>query len=235
MKKLVLVCWLLVSALSLMAQKVINDPNAESRDVKGFHAVKVSSGIELLLTQGSSEAVAVSASATEFRDRIKTVVEDGVLKIYYDHSYWKEARHKKLKAYVAVVNIDRLEANSGASVKMESSLKSDKLAIGVSSGAVVNGQVEASALSIDQSSGSVMHLSGSAAQVTVEGSSGSVFRGYELVADNCDVGTSSGAGVQITVNKELSAKASSGGYIRYKGEGVIRNIRTGSGGSVSKN
>jgi hypothetical protein len=235
MKKIVLVCWLLVSALSLAAQKEINDPNAESRDVKGFHAVKVSSGIELLLTQGSSEAVAVSASTTEFRDRIKTVVENGVLKIYYDHSYWKEARHKKLKAYVAVVNIDRLEASAGASVKMESSLKSDKLTIEVASGAVVHGQVEATALHIDQSSGSVMNLSGSAGQVKVEGSSGSVFRGYELLADNCEAGASSGAGVQITVNKELTAKASSGGRIRYKGDGVIRNIHTGSGGSVSKN
>ena len=48
----------------LMAQKEINDPNAEARNVKGFHAVKVSTGIQLVLTQGTSEAVAVSARRT---------------------------------------------------------------------------------------------------------------------------------------------------------------------------
>jgi hypothetical protein len=234
MKKAVFIFLTLVCTIPLAAQKQINDPNAEVRKVSGFHAVKVASGIELLLTQSNSEAVVVSASTTEFRSRIKTEVENGVLHIYYDHNFWKEARHKRLKAYVSVVNIDRLEATSGASVKLESPLKSDKLVIQVRSGAVLNGEVQASALDIDQSSGSVMHLSGSAGQVSVEGSSGSVFRGYELVTDNCDAGTSSGAGVQITVNKELSAKASSGGRIAYKGEGVIRNIKTSSGGSVSK-
>jgi hypothetical protein len=53
----------------LMAQKEISDPNAETRSIKGFHAIKVSTGIQLILTQSTTEAVAVSATSTEHRDK----------------------------------------------------------------------------------------------------------------------------------------------------------------------
>ena len=38
----------------------------------------------------------------------------------------------------------------------------------------------------------------------------------------------------VNVSKELNAKASSGGSIRYKGEGLIRDIKVGSGGTVRR-
>ena len=221
----------------LMAQKEINDPNAEARNVKGFHAIRVSTGIQLVLTQGTSEAVAVSATTTEHRDKIKTVVEDGVLKIYYDGDswkFWKNGENKKLKAYVSAINLDGLHASAGSTVKIEGTLKSNKLNVDASSGAVLNGNLNVSTLSIDQSSGAVINFSGSVTDLTVDGSSGSVLHGYELTADNCNVDASSGGGVQVTVNKELSVEASSGAYVNYKGQGVIKNIKTSSGGNVSK-
>ena len=67
-----------------VAQKTINDPNVEKRTVSSFHGIDVGTGIELMLTEGSTEALAVSAAKTEFRDKIATQVENGVLKIYGD-------------------------------------------------------------------------------------------------------------------------------------------------------
>ena len=221
----------------LFAQKEVNDPNAESRAVKGFQSIKVSTGIQLILNQSNTEAVAVSATTVEHRDKIKTIVEDGVLKIYYDNDswkFWKNGDNKKLKAYVSVINLNGLDASAGASIKIEGTIKSNKLDVDLSSGAVLNGNINASTLHIDQSSGSVINLSGSVTDLTVDGSSGSVLHGYELIVDNCNVDASSGGGVQVTVNKELSVEASSGAYVNYKGQGVIKNIKTSSGGNVSR-
>ena len=67
-----------------VAQKTINDPNVEKRTVSSFHGIDVGTGIELMLTEESTEELAVSAAKTEFRDKIATQVENGVLKIYGD-------------------------------------------------------------------------------------------------------------------------------------------------------
>src|SRR4030095_15660595 len=110
-----------------------------------------------------------------------------------------------------------------------------KLNIETSSGASLDGKVEVGEMLVDQSSGSVIKISGTVSgKLLADGSSGSVFHGYDLAVENCEADLSSGAGVQVTVNKELSVEASSGGYVKYRGNGWIRNIRTSSGGSVSK-
>jgi hypothetical protein len=221
----------------LFAQKQINDRNAQVRNVKGFHAIRVSTGIQLYLTQGSAEAVAVSASEEEYRDRIKTEVDNGVLKIYYDYNLLKELgdrSRKHLKAYVSFINLDGIDGSSGSSVQVEGVIKVSKLDMDFSSGAEFTGNIDVSKMKAEQSSGAVVKIAGKADNIEIDGSSGSVFHGYDLVVDQCDAESSSGSSIQVTVNKELSAQASSGGSIGYKGTGVIRNIHTGSGGSVSK-
>jgi len=217
------------------AQTAIKDANAEVRTAKNFHAIRVSSGIELILVQGNEEALAVSAINDEHRNNIKTAVEGGVLKITYDNSAWKKNQgNRRLKAYVSAIKIDDIHVSSGASVKVQGAVKSPNLGIDVSSGATFNGEIDVDQLVVDQSSGSVVNISGAAGMVKVEGSSGSLFKGYDLIAENGEADVSSGGNIQVTINKELSAEASSGGAITYKGKGVIRNIKTGSGGSVSK-
>lgn len=240
MKKIGLFSAGILFSLMLLAQKQVNDPLAQVRKVPGFHAIRVSTGIKLYLSQGGSEAVAVSASKEAYRDKIITKVEDGVLKIYYEQEtlkFWKNGggtRGKNPVAYVSVDDLDGLDIHSGASVHVEGGIKGDKLNLDVSSGAVFNGAVDFTTLDVDQSSGSVVKISGNAGTMNIDGSSGSVFRGYDLTVQNCDVDVSSGADAQITINKEMSAEASSGGHVSYKGSGVIRNIKTSSGGSVSK-
>src|SRR5215204_2497405 len=91
------------------AQKTINDANAQKRNVSGYHAIEVSGGIDLYLSQGD-EAVAVSASKDEYRDKIITEVKDGVLKIYFEKNNLKSNwDNRKLKAYVSFKNLDGLE------------------------------------------------------------------------------------------------------------------------------
>ena len=237
MKKIFAFTFSILLVVTAIAQKQVNDANAEVRKVNNFHAIRVSNGIELQLSQGGTEAVAVSASDAEFRNRIKTEVQNGVLRIYYDTDFLKDLsrnRNKKLKAYVSFDNLDGIDASSGSTVHVDGTLKLNSLNLDASSGATFHGRVEANTMKVDQSSGAVINISGSVNSLSVDGSSGSIFRGYELEVNTCEAESSSGSGVQITVNKELSAEASSGGYVSYKGNGVIKNIRTGSGGSVNR-
>ncbi len=237
MKKLSLFIALLLSgSLAFTQNKIVYDYNAQVRKVGSFHQVEVSRGINHILRQGNTTAVAVSASSEDLIPRIKTEVENGKLKIYFDRSGWRDWNNKgrKLKAYLTCANIDAIEANSGADAVTDGNINADNLKITLSSGADFDGQVTASSLKVDQSSGSDMEIKGKVGNVDVSTSSGSDFKGYDLVSETCKADASSGSGIEITVNKELSAQASSGGDVHYKGSASVTNISNSSGGRVKK-
>jgi len=227
-----------ISAGAAFAQKNIKDANAEKRTVNSFHGIDVSTGIELTLTEGNTEEVAVSAATSEFRDKIVTKVENGILKIYYQpmqHNMTIQKKERReLKAWVSYKSLDRLNANTGAEVEIEGTLKAASLKMDVNTGATVNGSVNIDDLEVNQNTGSVVTLTGKAGKLQVEGDTGSKFKGTDLETSNCNVIVTTGAGVYITVQKELNVKANTGGYVKYKGDAGIREIRTNTGGSVSK-
>jgi Putative auto-transporter adhesin, head GIN domain len=237
MKKLL--CSLItVLCLSAFAQdtKVINDANATTRSLSGsFTAISVSSGIDLYLSQGNEESLAVSASDQKHLDRLKTEVVNGTLKIYYDNKgvTWK-SESRKLKAYVSFKTLQKLNVSAGSDAKVNGSINADDFDLDVSSGAVFKGAITAKTLTVDVSSGASISISGKLDKLKVDVSSGADFKGYDLVTDYCDASASTGAGVHVTINKELNAKVSSGGDIHYKGTALIRDIKTSSGGSVKK-
>ena len=229
---------LLVCSVSLSAQDktVINDKNAEPRNVKGFHAIKVSDGIDLYLSYGD-EAAAVSASEIKYRDRIKTEVDNGVLKIWYDRGDLNQiifTNKRNLRAYVSFKELDAITASAGSDVLVDGVIKGNSLSLKISSGSDFKGNVELNELTVDQSSGSDIEIGGKTNTVTIEASSGSDFNGYNLTSEICTARCSSGSDITITVNKELHARASSGSDIHYKGNASVINATKSSGGSVSK-
>ena len=122
MKNTILISLLTLTTLYSTAQdqdtKVINDRNAQKREAQGFHGIEISSGIDLFLSQGNEEAVAVSAENPEDRDRIVARVEGGILHIYIDNInlHWFMHGHRHLKAYVSAKLVDELNAHGGSDV-----------------------------------------------------------------------------------------------------------------------
>lgn len=226
-----------VTGCTLLAQEKINDANAEKRSVSSFHGIEVATGIKLMLSEGKIEEVAVSAATAEWRDKIITKVENGILRIYYENklnSMNTKKEKKELKAYVSYKNLDRLNANTGAQVELLGTLKATSLEMNVNTDAIVNGSVNTNDLKINQNTGSIVTLTGEVTTLDVEGDTGSMFKGTDLKTSTCNVKASTGAGVYITVQKELNVKANTGGFVKYKGDAGIREIKTNTGGSVNK-
>lgn len=238
MKKLFLFL-ILATVISgaVSAQKTFNDLNAEKRTVSGFHGIEISTGITLYLTEGSTEDVAVSASKTEFRDKIVTKVENGILKIFYHTKTGSINRineSKNLKAYVSYKALDKLDVNTGAEVEISGVLKSSSLSLNANTGGLVKGEVNIADFKVSQNTGSKITLTGKADKLEIDGDTGSKFMGENMSTVSCDVNVSTGAKIWITTEKELKVKASTGGMVKYKGTASIREIKTNTGGSVSK-
>ena len=189
-----------------------------------------------IIRQGNEEGVAVSASKTEYRDKIKIVVENGVLKIYYDDNNWFSWgwSSRKLKAYVSVKTIDALRGSGGSDIVINGTLAVPTLKLDISGGSDFKGNVNLTTLEIDASGGSDAHISGRVTNLSVDASGGSDLDGFDLVAESCNASCSGGSDINITVNKELVADASGGSDIRYRGNAAVRKSSSSGGSSVSK-
>lgn len=234
MKK-ISVLLLLLLPVAMMAQKqVIKDEHAQSRTVGSFHAIRVNNAIDLFLSQSDEEALAVSAIRPEFRDRIKTVVEEGVLKISYDDNgkWWKG--NKKLRVYVSFKTLDRLMATGASDVVVDGTLKANNLTISMGGASDFKGTIEANSLDVTLSGASDAVVLGKVSSLKVDANGASDFKGYDLQADNCSVEASGASDIKITVNKELNARATGASGVHYKGEGVIRDLKTSGASNVSR-
>jgi hypothetical protein len=232
MKKILLCCCLL-SSLFGFAQKTIYDANAVLREGKGYDAIEVSDGIDLYISYGE-EAIAVSASETKYRDKIKTVIQNGVLKISYDDKGISWNTKRNLKAYVSFKKLIALAASGGSDINVEGSIKENELAIEISGGCDFKGRVDVNKLTIDQSGGSDVNISGTASKVSISASGGSDFNGYSLITDFCDADASGGSDIEITANKEITAKASGASDISYKGTASLIESKSSGASNVSK-
>ena len=237
MKKIqVMLMGMLVSTV-LFAQ-TINDTNAEPRNLSGFHAIKISNAFTVYISQGNEDAVAISASKAEYREKIITKVENGVLIIRFDDDkkFWKgwNGDKTKLKAYISVKKIDRLDVSGACDVFFEEGISSEDLTVRLSGASDLKGKIDAKKLSFDISGASDATISGNAAELSIEASGASDFKGFDMTTNYCTAEASGASSVNITVNKELNAKASGASSVRFKGEGLIRDVKTSGASNVTR-
>ncbi len=226
----------LITALlfSVAGFSQINDPNAVVKEAKGYHGISVSNAFDVYLNQSNEEAVAVSAASIKDRDMITVEVKDGILYIGLEKGWKWSGGNKKLKAYISFKQIDKLSVSGACDVYIKGVIKADVLSINQSGASDVKGKLEVNKLSVDLSGASDMTVTGTATQLSVEVSGASDFKGFDLVTDICDARASGASDIRITVNKELSAQASGASDVKYKGPGMIRDIKSSGSSSISR-
>ncbi|MEP7254797.1 MAG: head GIN domain-containing protein [Ferruginibacter sp.] len=236
MKKIFLLLLVVITANVTKAQnEIVVDPNATTRTVSGsFNKIKVSGGIDLFLSQSDNQAVAVSASEERFKEGIKTEVENGTLKIYYEGDKTVSLKNRKLRAYVSFKDLEKLNASGACDVLVSGTITAATLDMQLSGACDFKGIVKVNALKLNLSGASDVNISGSANTVDIESSGASDVKGYDLVTDVCNAKASGASDINITVNKELNASASGASDIYFKGTGLIKDIHTSGASNVSR-
>lgn len=194
-----------------------------------FTKIKVSTGLDLYLSQGTKNKVTLEADEN-LHDIIITEVNDGVLKIYSEKNIWQA---KARKVYVTVKNLEGLTATSGSDVYTEDVLKVETIKVSATSGADIRIALDADTVETSATSGSDIRISGTANNHTSRANSGASIEAYKLISKNATVNVSSGADINIYASESINAKASSGGDIDFKGNPREINKKSSSGGSVS--
>ncbi|MEP7110059.1 MAG: head GIN domain-containing protein [Ferruginibacter sp.] len=236
MKKYLLSIFVILCFIGVKGQKtIVNDANAEVRTLDGsFNKIIISGGIDLYLSQYDIESVAVSASSDQYKQNIKTVVENNTLKIYYDGPRQWNTGNKKMKAYVSFKDLEKLQASGACDVKVDGMIQVPALILNMSGASDFKGAVKVRSLVMELSGASDVTISGSATSVSIQSSGASDVKGYDLVTDVCKAKASGASDINITVNRELTAHASGASDIYYRGEAVITDMHTSGASSVVK-
>jgi hypothetical protein len=236
MKKIIASVLMVSTVFIATAQNtIVNDANAEKRNVPGFTGISVSNAIDIYLTQGDEDGIAVSAAEIKFRDRIKTEVKDGILTIWYDNDglHWGTG-NKKLKAYISFKNINKLRASGASDVFINGTLKAGDLDLKLSGASDMKGAVDIENLTAHISGASDMTVSGKVGSLQIDASGASDLKNYDLVVQTCDAQASGASDIKITVEKELNASASGASDIYIKGNGVIKKMSRSGASSIKK-
>lgn len=197
-----------------------------------FDGIKVSHGINLILTQGNEEKITVETDENLQDLLITKVSNNNLLEIYFD----KKVRKASTKnVYVTAKNIKLLKSSSGSSILSENVLKSDLVQLKSSSGSSIRVEIIAPEIISSCSSGSSIKIIGKTNHFTAKASSGATITANQLSAVEAEAKVSSGASIELNVSEILTTHASSGGSVGYEGnpKKLIKN--TSSGGSVYKN
>jgi hypothetical protein len=237
--KIQLVAALLLIGGMASAQKVlVDDADAEPRAINGsFNAIHISGSIDLYLSQYETERMAVSASQQKYRDAIKTVVENGVLRISFDNNGWNwnwNSDKKKMKVYLSFKTLERIVATGSSDVVVTGTIQLSNLKIEMSGSSDFKGNVAVQNLAVHLSGSSDARLSGKADNIKLHASGASDLKAYELIADYCEVDASGASDVNITVNKEIKVQASGASDVFYKGTAVITDIKNSGASTVSR-
>ncbi|WP_442588619.1 head GIN domain-containing protein [Pedobacter sp. AW31-3R] len=215
--------------------QVVSAQETKKVAVSNFSGVSVSTGIDLYLSQGSSESAKIVASEGAVNE-VQVEVKDNnlVIKFRESRGFTNAWKNRNAKVYVTYKTLNSISATSGSSAITENLLKANKLVAKATSGADLKLELKCNELEVQTTSGADADLSGTATNISFKSTSGSDINAYRLAADYGRVTATSGADIKVNVNKGLETTSNSGGSIRYKGTASLNDHSPKNTGSVHR-
>jgi hypothetical protein len=201
----------------------------ETRDISGFTGVHISSGIDVMISQGDDFQVIVEADEN-LQDVILTEMEGNMLVVKTDHVNIRSARSKKV--HVTLPELSDLKISSAGDCLGQTAFNCDDLDISISSAGNLTLEVDARQIDVDISSSGDCRISGSADELDATLSSAGDLNAFDLEAGTVDVVVSSAGDARVHATDEISMNASSAGNIYYRGDAKVIRSHTSSAGDI---
>ncbi len=205
----------------------------QNRNLSGFTGIKASSGIDVVIMQGSQDKVVVKAD-DNLADKITTKIDRDVLILgVAKNSSIRNA--KSFKVLVTAKDLKKLSASGGSDVYSDGSLTLDVFQLRASGGSDVKMELNVKDLDCRINGGSDANLKGKVQHLTVTAQGGSDFEGKGLVVENCEMKVQGGSDAYVYVTGELSMEAHGASDIHYKGSPKVTHQKSSGGSDIYGN
>lgn len=204
----------------------------EDRNVGDFTKIEVGYGIDLVLTQGNSRDVEVTAP-DDVIDKVITEVNGITLEIKMKKgkSSWSWGKKdENISVAITMPELEGIAASGGSNVEARGTFRGDHLEIESSGGSDIELEIQYNSLACNSSGGSDVTLDGQVKEIRVTASGGSDIEAKQLeVSEVCNVTASGGSDTHLTVNGDLDVVASGASDVYIYGD--PRTVRQSSSGA----
>jgi hypothetical protein len=225
----------LILLIIIAGNGIANAQNSKNVSVKNFNGITVSSGIDLYLTQGTTETLTIKGDDDLIKDVIVEQTGTDVKIKYKDGVNWSRLfKNQSIKVYVNYKSLKALTASGGSDVFTQNNLKTDLLNLRASGGSDLKLTLTVKDLSISISGGSDAELKGSGENMNASATGGSDIDAFGYIVNYAKVNVSGGSDANIYVNKGLEAGASGGSDVNYKGNASLKKTTSSKSGDISR-
>lgn len=200
----------LLASAAVLALALTAPASAENRNLRDFNSVGASDQMRVEISVGGDYAVEVTGSDAA---RVRTRVEDGVLKIDQRSRPWFGSRRLNAVVRVSTPSLDRIAAARGVEVTATG--------------------VEADMFEIAAAMGAEVRVRGTCGALDASAAMGATISAGELQCQTADVAAAMGGSARVYASQTYEGSASMGGTINIDGDGASRGRSTAMGGSIT--
>jgi len=199
-----------------------------TQNLGDFDELKIFNGLSVNIEKSDKASIEISGEKTN-----DVVVKNvnGILKLSLRFPENFNPDKVKVKVYYNQ-DLAILDANEGAAIFSEDTLKQESLTVKTQEGAYIRLSIEVKYLSAKAVTGGNIMLKGSTVNQDIDITTGGVYEAYDLISEDADIIAASGGNAQINVSKQLEAKVRFGGSIYYKGNPEKVSTRKIMGGTI---
>lgn len=217
---------LLFSTSVIMAQT-----HRETRQLGEFDAVKASNSIKVELAQGEQNKADITVSGIDL-GKVETSIVDGTLEIRLARGNY---RNHDVEVKVTYRDIQAIEANTSARVIAKDRIIAEEGYLLATTSAYIEAIVEADVFNIEAATNARIFVKGEVGSLGLRAFTNAEIDGKSLTADEVEVLANTAATVYFRTIGSIEGSAATAGKIYYGGNPKEINVKTGTGGSISKN
>ncbi|CAL1517353.1 head GIN domain-containing protein [Chitinophaga sp. MM2321] len=199
----------------------------ESRNATAFEDISTSGVFKVVIQQGSTHSIKVSAEEN-LLPYIITDVSGDELKIHTKKGYSIDPT-RTITVYVTLQKVEKLSASGAGGFTSNGVLKTDHLELSFSGASDANLDINAQKLEVGLSGASNVKLKGSSSNAAYRISGAADISALDLQSQDVEIGISGNGKAKVFAEKKLDVRISGVGNVNYKGTPVVTQAVSGMG------
>lgn len=203
-------------------EKISGSGNVVTRDitVQPFTEMSISGVFNVILSQGSKEAVKIEAE--DNLQELFTVKNDGNKLIVEMKKDINIQKHKQMNIYITFKKVSNMDIKTVGNVSSKETLSFDDLKLGNKSVGSVDLKLTARSVDIENKSVGNMKLDGKAENAVVRNNSVGNFQASSFIVQKMDIDNRGIGSTEVNAEKELKINNSGMNRVKNKGTAEVK-------------